>query len=386
MNDHLKNLKLDPAYSLSASERQAMRASLERLTAASMLARPASDPSWLAYLLRPAPIGAFALLVAVSTSSVSLAAGGALPGDLLYGVKRSVNERLQIALAPTTEARAVAHVRQAEERLEEVEVLAAQSALTPEIAEATAASVAVQIATAERAASDLSIEGDAAAAASVQNRIEVALLAHAELLDAHAKNFDGEARETLEALAIVAREGAEAGSAGRPSEGERLVLQEASRTRAKERLASLAANIEDADLPRETREALMAEHAELASRFDNADLSVGLDGEAVQASYDEIDRLAYRALTILESASRIAKESSKEVVVELASASAAPQAASAPVALRAKSAEPEATATLMMTMEATTSEAGEATADLAAEAASAPAWPIRFELRERIEP
>ena len=56
--------------------------------------------------------------------TVSYAAESALPGDVLYPVKISLNERAKVALARTEEAQAIIQTKLAEERLTEAEKLA----------------------------------------------------------------------------------------------------------------------------------------------------------------------------------------------------------------------------------------------------------------------
>lgn len=64
--------------------------------------------------------------------TVSYAAENALPGDVLYPVKISLNERAKVALARTEEAQAIIQTKLAEERLTEAEKLAISGKLSEE--------------------------------------------------------------------------------------------------------------------------------------------------------------------------------------------------------------------------------------------------------------
>ncbi|MDZ4226368.1 MAG: DUF5667 domain-containing protein [Patescibacteria group bacterium] len=81
------------------------------------------------FSLRFAPALA-AVLIIVLGGGTAYAAQGALPGELLYTVKVSVNEPLRQALAVSTEAKAAFHTEVAQTRLEEAETLAAEGRLT----------------------------------------------------------------------------------------------------------------------------------------------------------------------------------------------------------------------------------------------------------------
>ena len=76
---------------------------------------------------------AFVLVLAVVGSTTAYAAEGAVPGDLLYQVKVSVNESVRAALAVSNESKANWHAEAAERRMKEAQVLSARGTLTAEI-------------------------------------------------------------------------------------------------------------------------------------------------------------------------------------------------------------------------------------------------------------
>src|SRR3989338_1973542 len=82
---------------------------------------------FMSYNLRMSLAGLL-LFVLAGTGTVS-AAQGALPGDLLYPVKVSINEKVEVALAPTTAAKAEVQVRLAERRVDEARELSVRGRL-----------------------------------------------------------------------------------------------------------------------------------------------------------------------------------------------------------------------------------------------------------------
>lgn len=84
------------------------------------------------FSIRFVPVMA-AVLIVVLGGGTAYAAQGALPGDLLYPVKISVNERVELALATTPEAKAQAEAKLAERRVAEAEELDATGRLDADI-------------------------------------------------------------------------------------------------------------------------------------------------------------------------------------------------------------------------------------------------------------
>lgn len=72
------------------------------------------------------------ILVLVLSGSVSLLANYTLPGDVLYPVKVNMNEKLQSWVAFSDDANIELHIRQAKERLDEVEKLKLRGVMSVE--------------------------------------------------------------------------------------------------------------------------------------------------------------------------------------------------------------------------------------------------------------
>ena len=115
---------------LSGAEKSAMRASIFGTPTPVVLHRSSYvflSPRYLVPL--------FVVLVVFIGGGTTSAAQGALPGDLLYPVKVSINETVEVALAPTPAAKAEVQVRLAERRVEEAQKLSSQGRLNKKTAE-----------------------------------------------------------------------------------------------------------------------------------------------------------------------------------------------------------------------------------------------------------
>ncbi len=89
---------------------------------------------FMSYHLRMTMAGLL-LFILAGTGTVSAAAARALPGDLLYPIKVSVNEKVEVALAPTPAAKAQVQAQLAERRVDEAQTLASQGRLDKKTAE-----------------------------------------------------------------------------------------------------------------------------------------------------------------------------------------------------------------------------------------------------------
>jgi len=134
MKQFLNNLKNEADnIRLTSAEKSVMRArifenkgqSLAQGSPRTVLTR--SPYVFMSYHVRMVLAGLL-LFVLAGTGTVS-AAQGALPGDLLYPVKVSVNEKVEVALAPTPAAKAEVQVRLAERRVDEARELSVRGRL-----------------------------------------------------------------------------------------------------------------------------------------------------------------------------------------------------------------------------------------------------------------
>jgi len=86
---------------------------------------------WLTWMRQPMPVFAAVLIFLVGGGTVA-AAEGALPGDVLYPIKVSVNEEIRGTFALSSEAKADWNITRAERRLEEASLLLADGELSEE--------------------------------------------------------------------------------------------------------------------------------------------------------------------------------------------------------------------------------------------------------------
>lgn len=123
------------SITLSDAERAALRATLIAHMHESGTRRAVPSPwSWLLYT-KHVQVAFLSLLIVIGYgSSMTLAAEGALPGDILYPIKTRVNEsvaRLVTATSPAAEA--TFETKLLEKRLEEAETLDTREKLDPEL-------------------------------------------------------------------------------------------------------------------------------------------------------------------------------------------------------------------------------------------------------------
>lgn len=332
----LRNLKLTP------EERSAMRSVLAALSAESYATTPLPSP-YFAFFMRPAPLFAVALVLLVLVGgSTSALARGALPGDALYAVKVHVNENVERALAPTLAAKAGVDVKQAEERLAEIELLAATGdADTADIAAATE-SMRAKVAAATSTAELLDDGGDAAAADDIRANISSSLLAHADILNAQAENLGDGERESLRALSVATAVTADdAQDEGTTTDDVTAQIALDREDGARQSINALTKAIAQAgtDVPQETHDELLLALANIESDFE-AEQSAPDDTALRAETYQALERRAYRALTALTTAGRIADATGKEVIVTIDSndttdETATDTAATAPVLMKA---------------------------------------------------
>ncbi len=131
------------------------------------------------FILRPMPLALIVLLI--TGASISYAAEGSLPGDMLYPIKVRVNEEVQGVAKISSKSKASWETQRAQRRLEEAETLASEGKLNHDarviiefhlVSHLAAANEAIE------ALEDESTEG----AAEENAEVESSLRAHARVL------------------------------------------------------------------------------------------------------------------------------------------------------------------------------------------------------------
>lgn len=193
MTDPLKNLRSElQKIQLTAAEKSDMRAELVRF----MNEHPVISETvgrhigrtrpfgWFVPFLTPRPMPALlALLLVVFTGGgVSLAANNALPGDLLYPVKVSVNEEVRSVFTFSDEAKLEFEIDRSERRLTEAERLDAEGELKSEAAAELAAQVKRHDETIADLETELQSRGQDDLVADLRSQYEARLLAYESLL------------------------------------------------------------------------------------------------------------------------------------------------------------------------------------------------------------
>jgi hypothetical protein len=136
---------------------------------------------WYFFMRKPVALALLIALVA-SGAGISYASERALPGDVLYPVKVSVNEEVRGALATTAEAKASWEAERAQKRLAEAGALAAKGKLTEKAEADIAARFEKYADSAAEKVAQLEAN-DSPAAIGISSGFETELEAHAEILD-----------------------------------------------------------------------------------------------------------------------------------------------------------------------------------------------------------
>lgn len=216
LNDELKQA------TLTAEEKERIRTRLVsymRLRPVSAVStgedvRPtdaAAMPIWsFVNIMRSFPMGTalrsmiIALLItAMAAGGVTWAAEGTLPGDALYPVKISVNERVRGYTAISPEAKTEWNVWIAERRLKEAEALAAEGRLETDASLKIEQVFAAHAATARERIKTIEEKRDVSAAADLSSRFEASLGAHARILASLAEEEDRDEDKTRIRLQIA---------------------------------------------------------------------------------------------------------------------------------------------------------------------------------------
>lgn len=327
MNDLNENfIQLKDDLALTSEERFVMRSELERVSA--VPARQGGMLSPFLFFATPARFSAALLVLLLAGSGATSAlADGALPGDVLYPVKIHVNESVERTLAATPLAKADVDIKHAEERLSEVELLAAKGDADQADAKNAAAEVAANIASANDTAQDLADSGDAAEADGLSAHISSALMAHADILDAQADTLsDASDGQDLRALSFAVSATADQADAEQDADASTTaedpgVTKEVALSRGTEvesLITKLHAALDKDGVPEETHDELLTELAAIETDYGTA-LALSADDNYADAgaSYEKLEQRAYRALALLRSARRINAATGQDVVITL---------------------------------------------------------------------
>jgi hypothetical protein len=334
MNDFKKHfILIKEDLALTDGERSLMRSELAQLPA------PGSAAVLSPFLFFTGPMrfaGAFAVLVLATVGGGSALAREALPGDTLYSVKIHLNENVERTLARSPIAKATVDIKHAEERLTEVELLAASGNADEALIEAAALTVEAKVAAASRTAEVLAESGDDEAADSIHTRINSTLLAHADILDAQAAGLEEASGQTLRALSVAVTfavdEASDAYEADATDKEDNDVLTAAlaadRESGAKEGIEALTEALAHENVSEETQTLLATELASIEADYGaTRELMAAEEYEDAAQEYREIERRAYRAYAALTSARRITETTGKEVIIAVNAEDVRPESA-----------------------------------------------------------
>lgn len=185
MNDITKHIrKAADEIQLSENERAYLARVVKEYVAMKPL--PASAPqsisiTWFSFSWIHRPIVAALAFAFIFTGGVSFAAESALPGDVLYAIKKNVNESVKVALATDVTAQASVQIELAERRIAEASALAAEDRLDEATQESLATAFESHTESAKIIMEEIDAE-DSSAAAEISSSFETRLRAREEIL------------------------------------------------------------------------------------------------------------------------------------------------------------------------------------------------------------
>lgn len=144
-------------------------------------------------------------LLLVGGGSLSVAADGALPGDILYPVKVNANEEVRFLFAFTEEAKARWETKRAERRLLEAEQLALKGELDVQSATALKSRFENHAEHAQGLAAKVQQEGNLVAAADARADLESVIAVHGRILAGLQSKADEETKAGIEELLPAVR-------------------------------------------------------------------------------------------------------------------------------------------------------------------------------------
>jgi hypothetical protein len=198
LNDFIKKLNnsKDKAY-LSAERKKAIRGRILYLINLSEKPK-VRTASFFFPILRPMPIMAGVLALVLAGGTISFAAEGSLPGDILYPVKIKINENLIAAVKFTPEDKASWEVDKTERRLTEASTLISKGSTNSAAKEEVETSFDNSSNQAQDGIKSLENEGNATTAAEIAAKLEAILKVHQQILNAVKDGQDSTSTVTLE--------------------------------------------------------------------------------------------------------------------------------------------------------------------------------------------
>ncbi|MDD2807667.1 MAG: DUF5667 domain-containing protein [Patescibacteria group bacterium] len=168
-NHLLQHIEENPAVSILDLVRQQHRQ--EQFSFSSLL------------LIKKTMLASIIIALIIATSGVtSVAAEGALPGDILYPVKININEEVRSAFNLSTDAKANWEAELTSRRLQEAEKLAVENRLQADTQGQLRQAIENHFTKFNQLSAKLAQHNDAEKAAAVQSKLESILKAHAEVL------------------------------------------------------------------------------------------------------------------------------------------------------------------------------------------------------------
>lgn len=205
MNNELHNIfNMMRSVRLTGHEKRAIRAALVRRMRMGAATRP-THSVFFGLRIRPRVILVGSMIGALlAGSTISYAAEGALPGDVLYSVKVSINEPVRVAFASTPYAKAALEVEFTDRRLQEAEQLALDGRLTTQTKMSLETHMNDHVDRAESYTAMIEADGDTTESSQVASDMEATLSAHQQVLIAIAQQVpEKDKQENLSELAVA---------------------------------------------------------------------------------------------------------------------------------------------------------------------------------------
>jgi hypothetical protein len=186
MNDPLKKIESLQNLKLSQSEKSEMFSFIQNHMDESeknAIAKPIASPFNVFSFIQHHAFYATSFALALILAGGSAAAESALPGDLLYSVKRNMNEGVMQALAFDTESKAEVQIKLVERRFEEVEEVIAENPDNEVTLTALATDIQEHATEALGHIEDVQTDTSLVAAAELSNDLGTTIAAHDSYID-----------------------------------------------------------------------------------------------------------------------------------------------------------------------------------------------------------